>query len=83
MINSNKLMQFISSQVFDEYCPKMQTIKHKSGVSELRRRVCAKCNSYFPTLKVLQAHVRWCKNTEVDADGEDPDMDEGDGVALY
>ena len=44
MTDPNKLMQFVSSQVFDEFCPKLQMTKHKSDVSELRRRVCAKCD---------------------------------------
>ena len=82
MISTNELMKYVYSQVFDEFCPKMQSIRHKSGVSELRRRVCSKCNCYYPTLKVLQAHVRWCRSTVIEAEEEDPDLDEGDDVAL-
>ena len=49
-------------KVFDQYCPKMGYIKHKSGKTELQRHTSQKdsCYKYFSTLKALKAHTRIC-----------------------
>ena len=68
----------------------MQEIKHRSGKNEIERRVCAHCKLYFPTLKVSQAHARWCKWNHLDDDEDDeddgsyvdPDTDVGDLIAM-
>ena len=32
----------------------MQHIKHKSGQTELQRKVCLKCDAFYPTLNALK-----------------------------
>ena len=51
-----------NTKVFDTHCPKMNVIKHQSGVSELNRRVCPRCGKYYPTLKALKANRSVCEN---------------------
>ena len=61
----------------------MSEIRHKSGKTELERRVCVKCKMYYPTLKVSQWHVKWCrsqKEEDGDEEEDDPLMDEGNMV---
>ena len=38
--------------VFDAYCPSMNKIKHRSGLTELERRTC-NCGAYYQTLVAL------------------------------
>lgn len=51
-----------NTKVFDTYCPKLNQVRHRSGVSELKRRICPRCDMYYPTLKALQAHRSQCEN---------------------
>ena len=60
-------------KVFDTHCPKMNLVKHKSGVSELNRRICPKCGIYYPTLKALQRHRSACQNIVFATDLEEQD----------
>ena len=60
----------------------MQETKHKSGKNELDRRVCLKCGFYYPTLKMLNVHRRWCRKTATvelpEEDEDEIEMDRGD-----
>ena len=58
----------------------MNQIKHKSGKTELHRRVCVKCGIYYPTLKALNAHFKaQCTTISTsDEDNEDLELDQGD-----
>ena len=57
----------------------MNNIKHKSGKTELQRRICPKCDIYYPTLKALKTHSAICVNVvHVDRDDEDLELDQGD-----
>ena len=60
----------------------MQETKHRSGKSELERRVCLKCGMYYPTLKMLNVHRRWCRKATTEElseeEGEGDEMDCGD-----
>ena len=56
----------------------MSHIKHKSGLTELQRRTCAKpgCYKYFPTLKALKFHTRICSTIfDINDDDTDDDLD--------
>ena len=64
------------TQVFDNHCPKMNEIKHRSGVSELNRRVCPRCGKYYPTLKALEAHRSVCENIVFATNNEEPEFEE-------
>ena len=64
----------------------MNIIKHKSGKSELQRRVCGKCGIiYYPTLIALKRHIPQCHGNisyyedahEID-DDEDNELYEGE-----
>ena len=57
----------------------MNHIKHKSGKTELQRRVCRKYCIYYPTLKALNAHSAVCNGSVLDEE-EDLELDQGDGV---
>ena len=70
------LSQTTKTKVFDTYCPKMSVVKHRSGISELNRRICSKCGIYYPTLKALQSHRSECESivfASVDDEPEDTD----------
>jgi hypothetical protein len=56
------LSQASQTKVFDTHCPKLSQVRHKSGLSELKRRICPKCEMYYPTLKALQTHRSVCEN---------------------
>ena len=49
----------------------MNEIKHKSGLSELNRRICPQCGKYYPTLKALQSHRSVCENVVFTTDPEE------------
>ena len=74
------LASITKTKVFDTFCPKMNQIKHKSGKTELHRRVCVKCGIYYPTLKALNAHFKaQCTTISTsDEDNEDLELDQGD-----
>ena len=57
----------------------MNQIKHRSGKTELERRVCRKCSIYYPTLKALNAHLAVCTAEVSTLEGEeDIELDQGD-----
>ena len=79
LFKSIRLASISNTKVFDTYCPKMNQIKHKSGKTELERRVCQRCNIYYPTLKALKAHLVVCKaDVSPSEEDEDMDLDQGD-----
>ena len=51
-----------NTNVFVSHCPKLNQVRHRSGVSELKRRICPRCEMYYSTLKALQAHRSQCEN---------------------
>ena len=72
------LSETTKTKVFDTHCPKMAVVKHRSGLSELKRRTCPKCEIYYPTLKALQLHRSVCENIVFNAAPEEMDDDPED-----
>ena len=57
----------------------MNHINHRSGKTELQRRVCRKCSIYYPTLKALKAHSVVCTTDSSALDEEeDLELDHGE-----
>ena len=77
------LTKVTNTKVFDTYCPKMNHIKHHTGNTELQRRICSRCNIYYPTLAALKPHTAICSfdtllEDDDDDDDDDIDLDQGD-----
>ena len=72
------LASITKTKVFDTFCPKMSQIKHKSGKTELQRRICSKCSIYYPTLKALNSHSAHCSSISSEEDDDDLELDQGD-----
>ena len=56
----------------------MDHIKHHSGKTELQRRICSRCNIYYPTLAALKPHSAVCSFEPLLEDEDDIDLDQGD-----
>ena len=58
-------------------------IKHRSGKTELDRRVCTFCGVYYPTLTALASHTAVCRVEDVECSSESDSDEEtynfGDG----
>ena len=72
------LASITKTKVFDTFCPIMSQIKHKSGKTELQRRICSKCSIYYPTLKALNSHSAHCRSISSEEDDDDLELDQGD-----
>ena len=72
------LARVTNTKVFDTFCPKMNHIKHHTGKTELQRRICSRCNIYYPTLAALKPHIAVCSFEVLHEDNDDLDLDQGD-----
>ena len=73
-----RLAEVNNTKVFNTYCTKINHIKHHTGKTELQRRICSRCNIYYPTLAALKPHSAVCSFDTLLEDNNDLDLDQGD-----
>ena len=63
------LSKATQTEVIDKFCPKINVVKHKCGLTELDRRTC-KCRIYDRTLAALKDHKSVCRGPDIGVPGE-------------